>query len=32
MLVNGKWVENWQPVQKADEQGRFVRQVSEFRN
>ena len=32
MLVNGKWGENWQPVQKADEQGRFVRQVSEFRN
>lgn len=32
MLVNGKWVEKWQPVQKADEKGRFVRQVSEFRN
>lgn len=32
MLVNGKWVENWQPVQKADEKGRFVRQVSSFRN
>lgn len=32
MLVNGEWVEHWQPVQKADEQGRFVRQVSEFRN
>ncbi|EPX85228.1 glutathione S-transferase family protein [Salipiger mucosus] len=32
MLVDGKWVENWQPVQKADEKGRFVRQVSEFRN
>ncbi|MFG6501176.1 glutathione S-transferase family protein [Sulfitobacter sp. 1A15106] len=32
MLVNGRWVENWQPVQKADEQGRFIRQVSEFRN
>lgn len=32
MLVNGKWIENWQPVQKADEQGRFVRQDSEFRN
>ena len=32
MLVNGKWVENWQPVQKADEKGRFVRQVSRFRN
>ncbi len=32
MLVDGKWVENWQPVQKADEKGRFVRQVSGFRN
>ena len=32
MLVDGKWIENWQPVQKADEQGRFVRQVSSFRN
>ncbi|SDE50976.1 glutathione S-transferase family protein [Ruegeria marina] len=32
MLVDGKWMENWQPVQKADEKGRFVRQVSSFRN
>ena len=32
MLVNGKWTANWQPVQKADEKGRFVRQISEFRN
>ena len=32
MLVDGKWVENWQPVQKADDKGRFVRQVSSFRN
>ncbi|KIC23372.1 glutathione S-transferase family protein [Leisingera sp. ANG-S3] len=32
MLVNGKWVEKWQPVQEADEKGRFVRQVSSFRN
>lgn len=32
MLVDGKWVENWQPVQKADAKGRFVRQVSSFRN
>ncbi|CAM5336177.1 hypothetical protein ATER59S_00047 [Aquamicrobium terrae] len=31
MLVDGKWIENWQPVQKADEKGRFVRQVSSFR-
>lgn len=32
MLVDGKWMENWQPVQKSDEKGRFVRQVSSFRN
>ena len=32
MLVDGKWTEDWQPVQKADDQGRFVRQVSGFRN
>ena len=32
MLVDGKWRENWQPVQAADEKGRFIRQVSSFRN
>ncbi|WP_238367234.1 glutathione S-transferase family protein [Mesobacterium pallidum] len=32
MLVDGKWTDTWQPVQKADEKGRFVRQVSSFRN
>ncbi len=32
MLVNGKWTSDWQPVQKADSKGRFVRQVSSFRN
>jgi putative glutathione S-transferase len=32
MLVDGKWADNWQPVQKSDEKGRFVRQVSSFRN
>lgn len=32
MLVNGKWTTDWNPVQKADDQGRFVRQVSSFRN
>jgi glutathionyl-hydroquinone reductase len=32
MLVEGKWTEDWQPVQKADEKGRFVRQTSSFRN
>lgn len=32
MLVDGKWVKAWQPVQKADEKGRFVRQISSFRN
>ncbi|WP_316859706.1 glutathione S-transferase family protein [uncultured Cohaesibacter sp.] len=32
MLVNGEWTKDWQPVQKSDEQGRFVRQISGFRN
>ena len=32
MLVNGKWSAEWQPVQKADDQGRFVRQTSGFRD
>jgi putative glutathione S-transferase len=32
MLVDGKWTADWQPVQKADAQGRFVRQTSSFRN
>lgn len=32
MLVEGKWTKDWDPVQKADAQGRFVRQISSFRN
>lgn len=32
MLVDGKWIENWQPVQAQDEKGGFVRQTSSFRN
>ncbi|MHA3092828.1 glutathione S-transferase family protein [Acinetobacter brisouii] len=32
MLVNGQWVENWQPVQAIDQEGGFVRQISSFRN
>ncbi|MFD2165876.1 glutathione S-transferase family protein [Thalassotalea euphylliae] len=32
MLVKGVWKENWQPVQSKDEQGRFIRQSSSFRN
>ncbi|MDQ0512466.1 glutathione S-transferase family protein [Ancylobacter amanitiformis] len=32
MLVDGKWVENWQPVQATDANGGFVRQVSSFRS
>ena len=32
MLVNGKWVADWHPVQAKDDEGRFVRQVSSFRN
>ena len=32
MLVDGKWQENWQPVQAKDATGGFVRQQSTFRN
>lgn len=32
MLVDGKWVASWHPVQAKDEKGGFVRQVSTFRN
>ncbi len=32
MLVNGVWKENWQPVQAKDDEGRFIRQTSSFRN
>ena len=32
MLVDGKWMENWQPVQAKDATGGFVRQQSSFRN
>lgn len=32
MLVDGKWTEDWQPVQAKDEKGGFVRQISSFRN
>jgi len=32
MLVNGKWTNDWQPVQKSDKEGRFIRQVSSFRH
>ena len=32
MLVNGKWMENWQPVQASDDKGGFLRQTSSFRN
>ncbi len=32
MLVNGKWTKDWQPVQKSDKEGRFIRQVSSFRH
>jgi len=32
MLVNGKWTQDWQPVQAKDEKGGFVRQTSSFRN
>lgn len=32
MLVNGRWTEDWQPVQAKDAKGGFVRQTSSFRN
>lgn len=32
MLVDGKWTEDWQPVQATDAKGGFVRQTSTFRN
>lgn len=32
MLVNGEWKDNWQPVQAKDDEGRFIRQTSSFRN
>lgn len=32
MLVNGKWTAAWHPIQEKDEQGRFLRQTSRFRN
>ena len=32
MLVNGKWVARWDPVQAKDDKGGFVRQTSTFRN
>ena len=31
MLVNGIWEKRWDPVQKQDKQGRFIRQSSAFR-
>ena len=32
MLMNGKWVADWQPVQAKDDKGGFVRQTSSFRH
>ncbi|MDJ0995564.1 MAG: glutathione S-transferase C-terminal domain-containing protein [Dinoroseobacter sp.] len=32
MLVCGNWTEDWHPIQHKDKDGRFVRQVSGFRN
>lgn len=32
MLINGQWVEKWQPVQASDDEGRFIRQTSGFRH
>ncbi len=32
MLVDGKWIAEWHPVQATDKKGGFVRQTSGFRN
>lgn len=32
MLQNGRWAEDWQPIQSSDKAGRFIRQGSSFRN
>lgn len=32
MLKNGKWDADWQPVQDKDDDGRFIRQTSSFRD
>ncbi len=32
MLINGKWDADWHPIQNKDEDGRFVRQKSTFRD
>lgn len=32
MLIDGQWAEDFQPVQKKDSKGGFVRQPSQFRN
>lgn len=32
MLVDGKWMAKWQPVQATDAKGGYVRQISSFRN
>lgn len=32
MLIDGQWAEDFQPVQKKDAKGGFVRQPSQFRN
>ncbi len=32
MLVNGRWTEDWQPVHESDDDGRFIRPTSGFRD
>jgi len=32
MLINGQWKTKWDPVQSQDNEGRFIRQGSQFRN
>ena len=32
MLIDGQWQGDWQPVQDQDDNGRFIRQTSQFRH
>jgi len=32
MLINGNWQSKWDPYQKSNEQGEFIRQTSSFRH
>ncbi len=32
MLIDGKWMQAWHPIQRSDSEGRFIRQTSGFRH